>query len=253
MTSSSRTLKLTKDKNAVALRQIRTISDAMATVFSTIVDGSAINAELATNCIKVAEFDLADLCKTMGVETDSSKERKQRYADLRTANSRIRELEALLGSTQPPEATQAALKNMADQLNLWWDLEGFGHISEIAFGQYGCKVDFSCNLFGDFRLVDSDTPVSDKSRKQRWYESLQERGFVLVEDDREWSLSDCDASRKVLHDLILSRIPSARVTKFDNHYRQRADGFILRGVEVYIGDIAEILTLPVPPKKQKAA
>lgn len=246
-------LKLSRDKNAVALRKIRQISDAVGTIFSVIKDGTAVSAELATNCVKVAEFELSHLCKTLGIETDSAKEREQRYADLRAANTRVRELEAMLGSTQPPEATQAALKNMADQLNRWWDLEGFGHISDIAFGQYGCKVDFSCNLFGDFRLLDSDTPVSDKDRKQRWYESLQERGFVLVEDDREWSVSDCDASRKVLQDLIVSRIPSARVTKFDNHYRQRASGFILRGVEVYIGNIAEIQTLPVPPKKDRKA
>ncbi|MEX3984009.1 hypothetical protein AB4Y45_34030 [Paraburkholderia sp. EG287A] len=247
------TLKLSLDKNAVALRQLQSVSGAVSTIFSIIKDGTAIERELATNCLKVAEFELSHLGKTLGIETDSAKEREQRYADLRAANARVRELEALLGSTQPPEATQAALKNLADQLNGWWDLEGFGHISDIAFGQYGCTVNFSCNLFGTFRLVDSDTPVSDKDRKKRWYESLQERGFVLVDDDREWSVCDCDASRKVLQDLIVGRMPSAKILKFENQYRTRASGFILRGAEVFISKIEEIRTLPVPPKKEKQA
>lgn len=242
-------LKLTQDKNAVAIRLIRDCQQAVGTIAATIKDGSAIDEELATNCLKVAEFNLADLCKALGIETFTAKERDERFAALRTANMRIRALEAQLGNAQAPEMTQAALKNMADQLNGWWDLEGFGHISDIAFGQYCCKVDFSCNLFGNFRMVDSDTPVTDKTRKEQWHDSLRERGFVLTEEDREVSVVDCDQSRKVLADLIKARMPSATIFKFDNVHKNRSTEFLLRGVEVVIHKIDEILTLPVPKKK----
>ncbi|WP_126223322.1 hypothetical protein [Burkholderia ambifaria] len=247
--SSNQTLKLSRDKNAVALRQIRQIREAVGTIFGIIQDGTAINAELATNCVKVAEFELAYLCKTLGIETDSAQERDQRYVQLRQANERIRELEAQLGNVQAPEVTQMSLKQMAEQLRRWWRHEGFGHISDIAFGEYVCKVNFSCNMFGDFRLVDSDTPVTDKERKGCWYDSLRERGFVLIEDDREWALADCDASRHALCELFKSRLPSSKVFKFDNVQRHRVDGFVIRSAEVYIHQISDILTLPVPEKK----
>ena len=246
---SSQILKLSRDKNAVALRQIRQIREAVGTIFGIIQDGTAINAELATNCVKVAEFELAYLCKTLGIETDSAQERDQRYVQLRQANERIRELEAQLGNVQAPEVTQMSLKQMAEQLRLWWRHEGFGHVSDMAFGEYVCKVNFSCSMFGDFRLVDSDTPVTDKERKACWYDSLRERGFVLIEDDREWALADCDASRQALCELFKSRLPSSKVFKFDNVQRHRVDGFVIRGAEGYIHQIADILSLPVPEKK----
>jgi hypothetical protein len=246
-----KTLKLTQDKNAVALRKIRQIGDSVGTIFSIIKDGTSIDTELATNCVKAAEFELADLCKTLGIKTDSSKEREQRHVDLRAANMRIRELEAQLGNAQAPEMTQAAVKNMSDQLNKWWDLAGFGHISDgIAFGPYGATVNFSCMLFGDFRLTGSDTPVTDKSRKEQWHDSLRERGFLLTEEDRDVSILDCDHNRKVLMDLFKARLPSASVLSFENTHKRKSAEFILRGVKVFISRIDEILTLPVPKKNE---
>lgn len=240
------TLILSEDQQAVAQKKIEDMHHAVGMIYSVIKGGRPLEAELATSCVKVAEFNLADLCKTLGVETFSAKEREQRYADLRAANMKIRELEAQLGDTVTPEATQHALKNMADHLNRWWDLEGFGHISDIAFGQYVCKVDFSCSLFGGFRTLDSETPVSDRGRKADWLDSLRERGFALAQEDRDWSIVDSDANRQILIDMFGARLPSSKVFKFDNYSRRKAQDFSLRGVEVYIYKIAEILTLPVP-------
>jgi hypothetical protein len=238
-------LALTADQKAVAIKKIADLHHAVETIYSTLKAGHPLDAGLATNCVKVAEFNLSDLCKAIGVETFSSKEREQRYADLRAANMKVHELEKQLGATVTPEATQHALKNMADHLNQWWDLEGFGHISEISFGQYVCTVNFSCSLFGDFRIIDSETPVSDRGRKEDWHDSLRERGFVLANEDRDWSVVDNDANRAILIDLFATRLPSSKVAKFENHHRRKAKDFSLRRVEVYIYEITEILTLPI--------
>ncbi|PVX86440.1 hypothetical protein [Paraburkholderia unamae] len=244
------TLTLSADQQAVARKKITDLHHAVGTIYSIVKEGRPLDAGLATNCVKVAEFNLSDLCKTLGVETFSSKEREQRYADLRAANMKVHELEAQLGGTVTPEATQHTLKNMADHLNRWWDIEGFGHISEISFGQYVCKVDFSCSLFGDFRILDSETPVSDKGRKVDWHDSLRDRGFALANEDRDWSLVDNDANRQVLIDLFGARLPSSKVHKFENYSRRKSQDFSLRSVEVYIYKIAEILALPVPSKAE---
>jgi hypothetical protein len=240
---------LTEDARAVALRKIRDLQQAVGTIASIIKEG-AIDANLATNCVKVSEFYLTDLCKALGIETEGAVERQQRNVDLRAANTRIARLEEQLGGEQSPDMTQAAVKNLYDRLNKWWNLDGFGHISDgVAFGPYGATVNFSCLLFGDFRLIDSDTPVSDKSRKEQWHESLRERGFILTEEDRDVSILDCDHNRKVLVELFQARLPSARILRFENTHKRQSTEFTLRGVQVFITNIAEILALPVPKRK----
>ncbi|KWA84179.1 hypothetical protein WL29_22725 [Burkholderia ubonensis] len=253
METETNPIHLNADQKEVALRKIRELQQHVGTLSSVLnsphFDESGLNSQLATNVLKVSEYSLADLCKLLGIVTDTTAEREQRNADLRKANMRIRELETQLGNTQGPDVTQSCIKVMYDQLNSWWDLEGFGHISSISFQRYCCVVDFSCMLTGDFRIIDSDTPVSDKERKAQWLKSLGERGFVLVEEDRDWEILDCDASRKTLIDLITTRIPSAKITKIENFSRHNAEGFTLRGIQVYIHDIADITRLPQKPKK----
>ncbi|WP_321810121.1 hypothetical protein [Burkholderia sp. BCC1985] len=240
------TLTLSADQQAVARKKISDMHHAVATILSVLKDSAEIDVELATNCIKVAEFNLADLCKALGVETFSAKEREQRYADLRAANMRIHDLETQLGSTVAPEAVQNAIKNIAQHLNKWWRSDGFGYVHDLEFGAYGvCRGKFSRSLNGTFRLLDSDTPVSDKKNKAAWLDSLRERGFDLIQDDREWALSDCDSNRAALIDLITKNIPSAKVFKFENVNRWRASGFVLTHAEVYIHKIDEILALPI--------
>lgn len=252
---TTETIPLTADQTAVALRHILELQQAVGTIAAALKGSSmfpdGLNKELAENALKVSEYQLSDLCQTLGVETHGTREREQRHADLRKANGRIHELEELLGKRQGPEVTQSALKNLYAQLNSWWDLEGFGHIGDVAFQEYGCTVKFSCALFGDFRLIGSDTPVSDQERKALWLESLRERGFVLVQEDREWEIQDCDASRAVLCQLITERIPSASVSRIENFHRRTTNSFTMRSVEVYIRNIADIAQLPQKPSQER--
>lgn len=240
-------LTLSADQQAVAAKKIRDINGAIGTILSLLKEEKPVDAELATNCVKVAEFNLADLCKALGVETFSAAEREKRYADLRAANIKIRDLEAQLGATLSPQATQHAIKNTADRLNMWWQTEGFGYVHELGFGAYGvCHGEFSCSLRGSSFLFDSDTPVTDRKTKAEWLASLRERGFKLAQDGRDWVLVDCDSNRQALLDLVSTRIPSAKVFRFANFSRDNEKGFALRHAEIYIYELAEIMALPVP-------
>lgn len=238
-------IELNEDQVAVAIRTLKDIRFAMATIGESLAKDGKVNADLAQNALRVSEHYLADLGKVLGIPTQTEQEIMERSARLREANLRVRALEAQLGNAQSPELTQMSLRKLADQLNAWWDLEGFGHISEIRFGAYGCEVDFSCHLFGNFRLVKSETPITDKERKRLWHESLQARGFRLTEEDRDVCIEDCDQNRKVLEQLFQDRLPSSKVISFEN-YNKNEGGFVLRGVKVLIRRIDEFLALPVP-------
>ncbi|HDR9105465.1 hypothetical protein [Paraburkholderia sp. A3RO-2L] len=239
---------LTADTQAVALRKATDMYHAIGAVISTV--SGEFDRELAVNALKAAEFNLMGVCQTLGIELDGIVERESRYAQLREANMRIRELEAQLGNSVSPDLTQSSLKVMSQRLNDWWDLEGFGHIQDIAFGKYGCSVTFSCSLFGDFAMTMSKTPVSDKERKQLWLQSLRERGFDLVEEDRDMELEDTDASRKTLCKLLKERLPSADVLQFENHAHRKSNSFMIRSVRVFIRDIKDIMTLPQKEKSE---
>jgi hypothetical protein len=197
--------------------------------------------------LSLVESDISKLGKKFGVETQSEKDIEERHGAMRKANMRIRELEELLGKGQPPEGVQPALKAMCRQLNDWWDLDGFGHISDIAFGEYGLKADFCCQFIGVKPYVVTPEPMSKKERMALWLVQLQERGYVLFQDDedREKGILDCDQSKNTLRQLFAQRLSSARITKFVS--RESRGNSHLTSVEVYISDITQILSLPVPP------
>jgi hypothetical protein len=241
-------IQITKDTLAVTQRLTAEIDQAIGTLQSilkhesTLTDG--LSPEVARTLLVSAEFRLVDLCKKLGVDIDCVQAQEARFARLREAQYRVRELEAQLGAEQTPESIQASLKLMDQRLHHWWDLDGFAGPVKPSFQKYGCQVNFSCHLFGDFR--DPEAPVSSKQKYKSWLDVLRERGFVLIEEDRDWSIVDCDASRDALSQLF-SRIPSARIEKVENFRRNNVDRFILRSVDVYISDIADIMRLPSKP------
>jgi hypothetical protein len=240
---------LDADRLAVVMRRIRDTQMGLGTMASAFTDEGALSYGLARSILRVTEGYMRDLGDLLGVETVSAAEIEKRHGDLRRANTRIHELEAQLGAAQSPELTQLSLKAMKEHLTRWWEVEGFGHISEIEFGSYGAQVTFSCNLFGEFVLVDSPTPVSDKELKLQWHQSLRDRGFELTQGSGETKVVDNDANRKVLCEMIKTRIPSARITKVENSC-SRDSGFTLRSVEVFITKLVDIFQLPVPPKPE---
>lgn len=244
------TISLNADDAEVLTKTVRDLQCAVAHLAGGVKPGESLSRDLATNILKVSEFHLSDLGKLLGIETDGAVERSARVRELRAANMRVHELEKQLGQAQAPELTQLNLASLGTHLNGWWDLEGFGHISDISFGTHCLKVTFSCSLMGDRPLINSKTPVSDAEAEKLWHAELRQRGFKLTDGTREVALVDCDASRNALCDLIESRLPSATVFKMENVHRRHNNAFVLHSVQVYIHKIAEILDLPVPPKAE---
>lgn len=238
-------IKLDADKTAVLTRQIKEVSQALSSLLYFLDTEDGLPKGAARDIISLSEHRFQEIGHMLNVPTESGERIEQRSRDIRRANLRVRELEEMLGNSQSPEATQMGIKVLFDQLSSWWKLEGFGHISDFAFGEYNLKVTFSCNLFGNFHLLNSETPVSDKERKRLWRESLRERGFVITEDGREKHVEDCQQTRDALQALFALRMPHASIWKIENH--KTKTGYEMDSVVVYIRKIEEILTLPVLP------
>ncbi|MDF9778895.1 hypothetical protein [Pseudomonas baetica] len=207
--------------------------------------GREIPHEAAVSALRSVEYTIQKVGGILKVETQTAADIEERHAKLRTANLRVRELEAQLGQAQTPETTLLALRNLKEQLTRWWELEGFGHVSEVVFEAYGCRAKLSCHLYGDFPLVDSPTPLTDKERKVLWYQSLRDRGFELEISRGDTAIVDNDASRKALAVLIAKRFPSGTIVGIGNVGSRGSSSLTMRDVDVRITNLEDIAALPV--------
>ncbi|MNR71805.1 hypothetical protein D3C71_24830 [compost metagenome] len=235
---------LDADKRAVALKQLKDLLFGFSTLANQVDKQSTMDQQLTHSVLSVAEFRIVDIAKMAGIEIHTQAEIEDRHARLRQANGRIRELEAQLGQAVGPEHLAGGLKAFADKLKKWWRVEGFGHISEMDFSEWGnLRVKFSCHLHGAFRLLDSPTPVSDKDARANWLKGLRDRGFVIDEKGRyDADVVDCDASRSTLQKLLAERLPSSKIVSTENHWAKTC--MELRTVTVYIYDLKDLENLP---------
>lgn len=238
---------LTEDQQAVLDRTIKEIQQNLANLIWLRKDGETLMRGVATSVMNLTESHIKTLGELLGVETEASEKIKKRHGEIRAANLEIHRLNALVGSSQDLAQVQLALKSMAEKLYDWWKLEGFGHTSSISFGEYNAKVEFSCMLFGDFSVIASPTPISDKDRKVLWKQSLADRGFVLFKESGNGTrVKDCEQTRSALNDLFGQRLPGSKITRFISH--EGKNGSVLDGIEVVIRSIELIGELPVPPR-----
>lgn len=219
---------------------------AMLPYFMSLGGSEALTRDQARRVMEVAESDMAALGRLLGVDTDAQAAIDQRYGELREANTRIRDLEALLGQQMPVEAIQPALYGMERRLRDWWKAEGLGHVSEVRFNAYSLQVTLSTQMIGGRPQLPGAEHLPHAERKALWLASLEACGFVLIEDDGK-GIRDCGASREALRKLIGGRLPGAKISQFVG--REGDVGSVLTSVEVYIYDLAPILALPVPEPK----
>lgn len=235
-------LTLTEAARANARERIRSLSLALHALDEALQPDKALTEQRAVTGLRVADHALAGLATALGIPSELAEERETRSRGLRTANLRIRELEAQIGTDQPPEAVQLGLQALDKRLENWWRQEGLGHIADrAAFGPYGCRVTLCCHLFG------ARSRDKTKELKRQWHDSLRTRGLVLTEDDREVVVLDCDATRAALFAFIRSRLPSVRFEKTVNWTNGQTSVCVLREIEIHISDFGDILTLPFTP------
>lgn len=251
---ANKTATLTADQLAVVTRELKEDLFATKHLLETIASGEPVDLPLAYSILYVKEARVAQVSKALGIELDSNDAREKRYAEIRAANERVRELEAQLGATGTPEQTTAKLKHLSDKVSWWWDVKGFGHVSKLHFGSWGyTELDLSCHLFGTRVLSSmSDTPVSDKSSYEQWVDGLRERGFELIEDaqeSREAMLADTDHNRALLRDVIKEAFPSGKLLSTENRMTRKGLAYLI-GVKVFINELADLEALPEKPSRK---
>lgn len=247
MTDNNETpLKLSPDQAAVAMRELRLVLSELLHL-GQLVDGGTATRNEASMLLGLAEHRISDTGKALGVPTQTEEQLKRRSEGERMANERVTQLEMQIASSMTSEQSQLSVKSSMDKFESWWRQRGLGLVSDVAISRHGnLQAELSCTLFGDFHLVNSNTPVSDKEKLQQWHSSLRERGFVLGPSSSGiGEVIDCDASREALSRMIVSALPSAEVFEYLSHATPRGKHMVLRHVKVRVRKLADIDNLPV--------
>lgn len=244
----SQVAELTADQREVLARESQEAAFGFKTLADFAAAGRPVPKDLAFNILYLAEARVAQLCKLVGVELDSAKDRESRYAALREANRKIAHLERQLGQGVNPQTLLPAVKTLCDKVRAWWSTEGFGHVSEASVGPYGMSVKLSCFLMNPPRYS-ADAPATGRKSKEAWLKSLEERGFQLVYprgDDP--AVAATTENQALLEQLIRHSFPSARMGGFSGYLRSEAEPLgSLREVEMFLPNLEEVAALPDNP------
>ena len=196
------------------------------------------------------ENSLVKTANTVGIEIHTAEEQEKRYADIRTANLRVRELEKERGESVSAKDTALSVRALSERVKRWWGFAGFGYVSKVSVTDYGSmEVALSCRASA-MHVYLSDDGSDEDGGLEKWHTYLRAYGFEMEKEpgDEDLSLVDTDANRKLLVRLIQDAMPSARILKTTNH-RTRHGNYYLRDVEVLIRELDDVADLPVPIKK----
>lgn len=231
---------LSPDSREVLLRQIANTSLLVKMLHEAVSQGNLEEGFTATGLGHLEQL-LCDLSKHTGVASQAADEIAQRHAALRSANERVRELEAQIGTASSQMDLRLAIQRYSKILHDWWQVFGFGYVSDLTFTDAGTLQATLSGRLSPPGCIASMTPASDKEEADRWIQCLKDRGFDLYCEHQEYSVLDTPANRQVL-DSLLSAIPSVVVTNVTS-YRGKNAQFTLRSIEIVIRKPADLLEL----------
>jgi len=178
--------------------------------------------------LSLSEHYVLELQKTLGYEGVLDQQNKERYSEIRSLNIENRDLRKQLGNKVTNEDARERIKNIYDDIWMWWNLEGLGHIKEFSIGQSG-----RINLTLSGMLCD---PYRDKGKTIEEKKVDLEKVGLSFNDDNQTIASD--KNFEALSKLLTSKYPSARIleTRETNYSNKR----VFREITVTIDNLDDI-------------
>lgn len=237
---SKEPLVLTDDEKAVSLKALKDIRFAAATLEEWIKGDHAEQGQ-ADTIMSLLESYHSELAKPLKYESHLTKEREERYADIRRANQEIRQLKEQIGSSKPIDGLADQLRYLHDTVSKWWRVHGFNFVTDEQFGPYSYRARF-CFQLDSLSLYDEDKPVTGKKNRQARIKQFEEQGFEFVYDKHgeHPKLLGTNKNLELLCALITSRFPSAAIHNVQYWMDNDSNQPYFRDMEVYIRDYSDI-------------
>lgn len=237
---SKEPLVLSEDEKAVSLKALKDIRFAAATLEEWIKGGKAEQGQ-ADTILSLLESYHSELAKPLKYESYLTKEREERYADIRRANGEIRRLKEQIGSSKPIDGLADQLRYLHEIVYTWWREYGFNYVGDEQFGPYSYRARF-CFQLDSLGLYDEDKPVSGKERRKERIKKFEEQGFEFIFDKHgeHPKLAGTNKNLELVTTLITTRFPSAALHNVQFYLDDKNGSPYFRDVEVYIRNYADI-------------
>jgi hypothetical protein len=238
---SKEPLVLTEDERAVSLKALKDIRFASATLEEWIKSGKAEQGQ-ADTILSLLESYHGELAKPLKYESHLTKEREERYADIRRANKEIHQLKEQIGSSKPIDGLAEQLRYLHDIVSKWWREHGFNYVSDEQFGSYSYRARF-CFQLDSLGIYDEDRPVTGKKQRKDRIKQFEEQGFEFIYDKhgKHPKLAGTNKNLELVSALITSRFPSAAIHDVKLWMNRDTDQPFFRDMEVYIRNYADIV------------
>lgn len=175
--------------------------------------------------IGLLENHIAELSRLTGYDGIILKEKEARHAELRAANTKIRELESMLGQTMTGAAVRAGIKHYLDVLGAWWSAMGFQY-AKMEPGPWCISAELSDEIIrpGHERssFADKDLLPLAMSAVTPVHSDM----YDLKQEPYHDNLLDTDKNKSTLQSALLQAFPNARISGF--HIHRDGDLFLLR-------------------------
>lgn len=240
---SKEPLILSEDAKAVSFKSLKDIRFAAATLEEWIKGGKAEQGQ-ADTILSLLESYHSELAKTLNYESHLTKEREERYADIRRANLEIRHLKEQIGSSKPTDGLAEQLRYLHDTVSDWWRNHGFNYVADEQFGPNSYRARF-CFQLESLSLYDEDRPITGRQKRKDRIKQFEEQGFEFIYDSRgeHPKLAGTNKNLELLTKLITSRFPSAALHNVQFWLDRENKSPYFRDMEVYIRNYADI---PMP-------
>jgi hypothetical protein len=178
--------------------------------------------------LSLSEHYVIDFLKALGYEGKLQKEADKRHAEIRSLNETNRELRRQLGDKVSNEDVRERLKNISEGFKKWWNIYGFGHVSEISFTNYGYLSLMLSGMIAE-AYYDENKELSEEDKTTY----LKGLGFQ-INNDKHISADECNLP--ILKKLLKDKYPSVKM----HDVKLWVDSNALREINILITDLNDL-------------
>jgi hypothetical protein len=205
-----------------------------------------------------SESYLQSVSEALGYNGDLAKQKEERHSQLKAANTEIRRLEALVGSSKPMDGLPELLSNLTKTFKDYWQEElGLGSVYDsplddddkhggigAGWGRayYDAVLHCSFDVLGRSSIRYSKTPESDKEEQKEWFEQMNKQLDLHIEDNDYAQLKDTPRNRKWIAKKLIKRFPSLEITGWTikQGWKAPEGTYIIRSLRIRINNLDDL-------------
>lgn len=203
-----------KSPKEKAIRAMQNMCSVAGIMYNDVRNGSMLTPEEIGIYINGLEFCIGDISEHYGYDSILAKQVNERYAELKSANAKISELQAELRRKDVGSDTVTAkLSLYEDVARAFYEAAGL-HYGTVSFTARALVIEMSAEYHREPEPhLTTAKGMFNKLRKKM--ETKQLVGFELVQESsyREY-IKDTERNRRRIADLYKVFMPDSRITEF---------------------------------------